>query len=152
VIDFNALIPELRDWNNGQGIDVESWIGCVGNFELAIGYSTVFWPRFIEFEGYVLREGFSEEALRGFESGCNASRSGVEALMNHLHISDIHHYGCPGATRERLVHLGHVLREIYATKLAWQFPDKSFVVFFDDSELEDLTEYQLTFYQQQANA
>ena len=25
--DFNKLIPELKDWNNGNGIDVQSWIG-----------------------------------------------------------------------------------------------------------------------------
>jgi len=25
---YSELIPELKDWNNGEGIDVESWIGC----------------------------------------------------------------------------------------------------------------------------
>ena len=66
MTDFDSLIPELRDWNNGGGIDAQTWVGCAGNFRLAIGYSTVFWPGFIEFEGYVLREGFSVESLRSF--------------------------------------------------------------------------------------
>jgi hypothetical protein len=24
--DFSQLIPELKDWNNGKGIDVESFV------------------------------------------------------------------------------------------------------------------------------
>lgn len=40
--DFSDLILELPRWNNGDGIDAESWIGCVGNYELAIGYSLIF--------------------------------------------------------------------------------------------------------------
>jgi hypothetical protein len=146
--DFDSLIPELKDWNNGAGIDIGSWIGCAGNFELAIGYSTIFWPQFVEFEGYVLREGFSIESLRSFESGsCKGRRSSVEAAMNHLHVADIQHYGCEGANRERLVYLGRVLREIYTVKLSWQFPDRNFEVSFDDSNVDTLDGYQLTFFQ-----
>ena len=66
MTDFNKLIPEMRDWNNGAGIDVRSWIGCSGSFELAIGYSTIFWPEFVEIERYVLRAGFSLDSLRRF--------------------------------------------------------------------------------------
>lgn len=32
--DFNKLIAELPRWNNGEGIDAESWIGCVGDAAL----------------------------------------------------------------------------------------------------------------------
>lgn len=41
MTDFAKLIPELPDWNNGKGIDVESWIDCIGTFQLAVGYSTL---------------------------------------------------------------------------------------------------------------
>jgi hypothetical protein len=41
-----SMRAELRAWNNGNGIDLESWVGCQGNFRLAVGYTTVFWPRF----------------------------------------------------------------------------------------------------------
>jgi hypothetical protein len=40
--NFSALIPELKDWNNGAGIDAEGWVECVGNYPLAIGYSLIF--------------------------------------------------------------------------------------------------------------
>jgi hypothetical protein len=147
MTDFNELIPEMRDWNNGAGIHVEAWVGCQGSFRLAVGYSSIFWPRFVEFERYVLREGFSVESLRGFERQCGGDRRQIEAVMNHLHIADIHHHGCEDITRERVVYLGRVLSEIYRAKLAWQFPSKRFEVHFDDSQAEHFTDYELTFVQ-----
>ena len=141
------LVPETRDWNGGAGIDVESWIGCCGNFRLAIGYSTIFWPRFVEFEDYVLRDGFSIEALRGFERHHADDRQAVESVMNHLHIADIQFYGCEDATRERLAYLGSVLREIYEAKLKWQFPNRRFEVHFHDCGTADLIESEITFFQ-----
>ena len=53
--DFNAFIAKLPNWNNGEGIAPDEWISCVGNFELASGYSLIFWPTFVRFENYVLR-------------------------------------------------------------------------------------------------
>ena len=61
--DFHKLIPELKDWNNGNGIDVQSWIQCVGSFQKAIGYSTMFWPEFVEIEGCVVRAGIPKESV-----------------------------------------------------------------------------------------
>lgn len=34
------MLLELAEWNNGDGIYLESWIGCSGDFRLAVGYST----------------------------------------------------------------------------------------------------------------
>jgi len=144
--NLESLLPELRDWNNGAGIDIESWIACIGNFQLAVGYSTVFWPRFVEFEGYVLREGFSVETLRGCEQCCSGVRGSVEALLNHLHIADIQTCGTD-VTGEQIVYLGRTLREIYTAKLRWQFPDREFEVRFDEGNFENLIDYQLTFFQ-----
>lgn len=66
--DPNTLIAELPTWNNGEGVDALSWIQMMGSYDLAVGYSLVFWPRFVRFEGYVLREDAFEEAnLRDWE-------------------------------------------------------------------------------------
>jgi hypothetical protein len=145
--NFEKLIPEMRDWNNGAGIDVRAWVGCSGSFRLAIGYTTIFWPEFVEFEHYVLRAGFSVESLRGFERQCGNDRQRIEAMLNHFHIADMHHAGCEDITREGVVYLGRVLSEIYRAKLAWQFPCKKFEVHFDDSPSESITDYELTFFQ-----
>jgi hypothetical protein len=147
MTDFNELIPEMREWNNGDGIDVEAWIGCSGNFRLAVGYSVIFWPRFVEFEGYVLRQGFSVDVLRNCESKCSGDRKAIEAVLNHLHIADIQHYGCEDISRERILYLGRLLREIYEAKLAWQFPKRRFEVCFYEPDTEDLFDYEITFFQ-----
>jgi len=152
MTDFAKLIPELKDWNNGDGISIESWICCSGNFQFAIGYSALFWPSFVEFEGYILREGFTIDGLRAWERQCGSDRRAVESVMNHLHIADTHYVGCPDINRERVVYLGRTLRDIYTVKLAWQFPARSFTVSFDDSDCDDLSDYQITFFQNDGNA
>lgn len=142
------MLAELAAWNNGKGINLSSWIGCSGNFRLAVGYSTVFWPRFVLFEDYILREGFSLEALRGFERQCGAAGRSVEVVMNHLHIEDIQHYGCDDVTEPRIAYLGRVLKEVYEAKLQWQFPDRPCEVsLLEPEDRTDLTGFQLTFWQ-----
>lgn len=146
--DFDALIPELKAWNNGEGISPEGWAECVGNFELAVGYSLIFWPRFERFEKYVLREGFSEGSVRGFESRAGSSRESVEWVMNHVHIADIH---CNVEPKEaQLRYLGRVLKEIHEVKLRADFPDLRFEVEFNDEPGLDPIDYQMSFWQAEA--
>lgn len=144
---FNELIAELSAWNNGDGIDPRDWIGCVGNYELAIGYSLIFWPRFVCFGDYVFRDGsFSAASVQGFEEATNGDRRAVEAVVNHVHIADIHcNVDDPGEAQLR--YLGRVLRDIYATKLKADFPDRAFEVVFNDESGLDPEDYELTFWQ-----
>jgi len=142
------MLPELAEWNNGKGIDLESWVGCSGDFRLAIGYSTIFWPRFTLFEDYILRERFTAESVRGFEDHCKGDKRSVEAVLNHLHIADIQYHRCEDITEERVVYLGRVLQEVYAAKLAWQFPDRPCEVsYYEPDDRSHLTDYQITFWQ-----
>jgi hypothetical protein len=143
---FNDLIPELRDWNGGKGVDAEAWISMVGRYDLAIGYSLIFWPRFVAFDGYVLRDGFSEESVRGFEEATQGNRAAVEAVVNHLHVVDIHGNE-PLPAEAQIRFLGRVLKSIYEVKLKADFPDRSFVVEFNDQPDLDPIEYEVTFYQ-----
>lgn len=149
----NFLIPEsmqaeLAAWNNGKGIDLEAWVVCSGNFRLAVGYSTIFWPEFVEFEGYILRKDFSEKALRGFESQKDTNKKTVEWVMNHLHIDGIQYGGCDDLSKDKIVLLGNVLKEIYQAKLQWKFPEKPCTVelYVPENE-DDLSQYQISFWQ-----
>lgn len=143
-----SMAVELQEWNNGKGIDLESWVGCSGRFALAVGYITIFWPKFVEFDGYILREGFSEEALRSFEGRENQDRKAVERVMNHLHIADIQYYGCEDLSKDKIRVLGSILHEIYSTKLKVQFPHTPCIVEFYQPDYEDdLMEYQISFWQ-----
>jgi hypothetical protein len=87
--NFNNLIPELPKWNDGNGIDIVTWIGCVGNFEHAIKYSSLFWPEFTEHAGCILWADFKIDAYDGFMRQTGGNKKAVEAVMNHVHILDL---------------------------------------------------------------
>jgi hypothetical protein len=142
-----SMKAELAAWNNGKGIDLESWIGCEGRFSLAVGYASIFWPALTLFEGYILFDGFSEENLRGFER-LGRTRQSVEWVMNHLHLDGIQHFGCQDISKDKLLVLGNVLKEIYEAKLCWQFPDRPCTVeLLIPDDPDDLTKYQISFWQ-----
>ena len=144
----NSMQAELGRWNNGSGIDLQSWIGCVGNVDLAVGYTTVFWPAFEVVGDYLLVEGRSKESLEGFEKKPNSTPKGVEWVLNHLHIMDIHCDNEVDVTIEHCVKLGNTLQEIYSAKLAWQFPDRPCEVkFYIPDDQDDLVQYQISFWQ-----
>ena len=73
-----SMKSELASWNHGRGISLTNWTANRGNFSLAVGYSEMFWPRFVEFEKYVLFEGFNMESLRAFERNLEATRQSVD--------------------------------------------------------------------------
>jgi hypothetical protein len=146
-IDFAKLIPALPAWNDGGGISVEDWVACVGNFELAVGYSRLFWPDFVEHEGCVFFAGFSAESYRGFVAQCDGDRRRVEAVMNHRHVFAHFSHADGSATAEQVVYLGRVLKDIWQAKLARDFPGRRFVVRFDEGPFEDLGGYEVTFWQ-----
>ena len=144
----SSMAAELQAWNNGKGIDLESWVGCSGSFALAVGYITIFWPNFVEFDGYILREGFSKEALRSFEGRENQDRKTIEWVMNHLHIADIQYHGCEDLSKDKIRVLGSTLQAIYSAKLKVQFPHTPCIVEFYQPDNEDeLLDYQISFWQ-----
>ena len=77
-----SMQAELGRWNNGSGIDLQSWISCVGNVDLAVGYTTVFWPTFEVIGDYLLVEGCSRDSLEGFEKQKNSTPKGGEWVLN----------------------------------------------------------------------
>ncbi|QKK32360.1 hypothetical protein FE844_023430 [Rhizobium indicum] len=144
----NSMKTELAAWNDGRGISLRDWTANSGNFSLAVGYSEIFWPRFVAFEKYVLVDGFNIEGLRWFEQNPEATRQSIEWVMNHFHIADIQHSACTDMAGDKLAILGERLREIYMAKLGWQFPDRTFVVEFVQPErADDFPDYQMSFCQ-----
>jgi hypothetical protein len=143
-----SMRDELGEWNNGAGIDLESWVSCEGRYSLAIGYATLFWPEFEEIDGYVLRKGASAKSIQGFEEQDGSTRKSVEAVQNHIHLADIQYRDCPDCTPDKLIILGHVLKEIFEAKLHWQFPDRPCTVeFIIPENTDDLDGFQITFWQ-----
>ena len=145
--DFLRLIPEMAEWNGGAGINVDGWLSVRGGFPLAIGFSTLFWPRFVEFDGCVLFEGFSVETFQGFMLETKGNRAAVEEVKNHRHLMDIFCLSTPVPTVEQLEYLGEVLRDAWEVKLARVFPQRRVRVSFERGMLEDLLGYVVTFWQ-----
>lgn len=144
-----SMRSDLAAWNEGKGIDLDAWVGCMGNFSLAVGYASIFWPEFVEFEGYILRKNFREESLREFEKMNGSDRAATESVMNHLHIVDIQHAGCTDASKDKIQILGNTLKEIYMTKLRYEFPERNFCVdFYAPEDQELLIDYQISFWTQ----
>ena len=144
------LVLETREWNGGAGMSVADWIGCVGGFEHAIGYGELFWPDFVELDGCVFFAGVSEAGYRGFLDQTGGDKRAVEAVLNHRHVLDLFADARP--TREQVVYLGRLLREVWAAKLARDFPGRRFVVAFAEQGCEALLDYEVTFYQDDAEA
>jgi hypothetical protein len=146
-VPLSQLVPETQEWNDGRGIDLLSWIGCVGSSEHAIAYGELFWPDFVEFDGCVFFAGFCEVNYRGFMTQTGGDRRAVEAIMNHRHITDIFFGSGNEPTRCQVIYLGRLLREMLAAKLYREFPEKAFVVSFPEVPSEQLLDYEITFYQ-----
>ena len=133
-------ILDLKNW----GSDVNSWLFNNGNFDLAVGYSLIFWPKFIVIDGYVLRHGATKKALTSFLEATNGNSVAAQSVVNHIHISDLHFKDINEAQAR---HLGRTLRAIHKAKLEMDFPDHAFVVSFNDEPNLDLMDYELTFWQ-----
>jgi hypothetical protein len=146
-----SFVSELSAWKNGGDpidfTDLKSWLGSNGNLNLAIGYSTIFWPKFILFEDYIFREECPVESVRAFEAQSQGNKSSVEWVLNHIHITDIH-FSDEDATEDKVVFLGRKLKEIWEVKLQWQFPDRPCEVeFIEPENRSNLVEFQLSFWQ-----
>ncbi len=146
---FEALIPELKRWNEEERISVDGWIRIVGDYDHAIGYSSLFWPAFTEFEDCILFADFSESIFRDFWTHPKANRQSVEAVMNHRHLGDWFGSGPddPKPTRDQVLYLGRILRDCWDAKLRRDFPDRRIEVFWSEEFVEDLADYEITFYQ-----
>jgi hypothetical protein len=148
MTNFNKLIPELKEWDEGKGIDPKSWICCVGNFQMTIGYSTVFWPKFIEVDGFVVADDVDRDRVRMCLEEWKGDRERAQRTANYLSIENLHHAECEDASPERFAYLGSVLRETYEQKLKRDYPDRTFVVeYIEPDDQEDLDGYGVTFYE-----
>jgi hypothetical protein len=141
--DFKKLVPEITKWNNGQGVNISSWIEMMGDYAHAVGYSVIFWPSFIEKDGCVFRANVTN--IEQWSKAYNGDRQAIESTANHFHLCDLHCNDTEGNTPERLQYLASVLKEIYTCKLKLDFPQKSFRVdVYNEAEGPVVTFYQET--------
>jgi hypothetical protein len=148
--DFSALIPEIKNWNGGKGVDVETWIGCEGDHKHLIGYARILWPDFVEHDGCIfLGESLDEANYRAWLAQTKGDKKRVEAVMNHQHVVDLFsrsHHSPP--TRAVVLYVGRLMKDILQAKLNRDFPDRKVTVTFTEDGVDDLVDYQITFFQE----
>ena len=115
--DVTNLIPELSSWNDGAGISISSWIGCVGRFDHAVGYASIFWPDFVFYDGCILLRTPSAENFQNWMQTLNGDRAELEGMLNHRHITDLFFQSEFKPTKEIVLHLGRLLKEMWTAKL-----------------------------------
>ncbi|WP_421854588.1 hypothetical protein [Oricola sp.] len=143
-----SMSDELRAWNNGAGIPLETWTESEGNYKLAVGYAALLWPRFEAVGKYILVEGVSKENIEGFENQAGSTPKGVEWTLNHWHLADLHYHDRDNLSADKLLFVGNIVKEMWEAKLRTQFPDRPCTVeFYVPDDPEELSEYQVSFWQ-----
>ena len=64
-----------------------------------------------------------------------------------LRVADF--FAGSGPTRDQVVYLGRLLREMWTAKIHRDFPGKKIVVSFSEAHYERLLDYEITVYQEQ---
>lgn len=130
MAEVTDVLPELRLWNKGAGISPDDWIYLEGRADHALGFSSLFWPEFLEFDGYVLRAPLDVGRLRSWERAGH-SRQQVETAMNaflfdHMFPDDGTE---PGLKSVQLKRLATIMADMLAAKLNRDFPGRRFSAF-----------------------
>jgi hypothetical protein len=68
--------------------------------------------------------------------------------MNHVHILDIFPNPLVKPSRQMVLYVGKLLKDVWQAKLKRDFPDRRIIVSFPDDYSEDLLEYEVTFFQE----
>jgi hypothetical protein len=151
-VPLKKLVPTALPWNEGKETGVWEWRYLTGDYSQAIAYGELFWPDFQAHDGCVLwAEGFDESNYNAFMEQTSGNRRAVEAVMNHVHIAYLFDSLRVDPTTDQMVYLGRLLREIWSVKLRHDFPDRRFVVHFEEDSSEDDIGYEITFYQSDHN-
>lgn len=129
-MNVTALIPELARWND-NGISPDDWIFIEGRADHALGFCSLLWPEFVEFEDYVLRAPVDVGRLRDWERAGDRSRRQIETAMNsHLLDGAFPQDGADEALKNAQSEcLATIMADMLAAKLARDFPHRRFATF-----------------------
>jgi len=108
-----------------------------GGGELAVAFSALYWPEFVEVEGCVLlRERYEPVNFREWKEEFGGDLSRVEGIVNHVHLWDLFQPDEASVPERAIESLGRILSCTWQCALRQQFPGREFDVRFveDDSE------------------
>ncbi len=126
----------FQQWKQANGNDFSIWdyLSGIANVEVAIAFSKLFWPEFIEHQGGIfLAEAFDIEIYQQWKEKLVNDINAIERMMNHQHIDDI----LPGAEKvgiDNLYYLGDTIAQMWSSRLKLVYPDRTFQVNCDRDE------------------
>lgn len=75
------------------------------------------------------------------------NKKAAESTANHVHV--LHLFATESPTRELVLYVGRLLKEIWQVKLEHDFPERKFTVFFPEEDNLELIDYEITFFQEE---
>ncbi|MCD8486380.1 MAG: hypothetical protein LRZ84_06445 [Desertifilum sp.] len=129
--DLNlAQLKNFQRWRrlNESQFSLWDYLHRVSRVEVALAYTKLFLPDFIEYEGGIfLKEAFSQDFYEQWKVTLDGDMTAIEKVMNHQHIDDL----LPGAEQvgiDNLLYLGEAIAQTWDSRLRSVYPDKPFNV------------------------
>jgi hypothetical protein len=124
-------LPQLQAWRDRwqrPNFGVWDFLDYHADVELAAAFASLFWPEFVEVDGFVLLAArYTPESLEEWRAAYPADRRAVESVLNEVHVYDLFSRrsseGVPLAVHE---YVGQVLRRTWSCALEAAFPDRRF--------------------------
>lgn len=132
-------LKHFQEWKaiNGESFSLLDYLSVVSSAEVAIAYTKIFSPDFIEYDGGVfLAEVFSAELYQQWKAKLGDDRSAIERVMNHIHLDDLFQ-GADKVGIENLAYLGEVLKQLWEYRLRSLYPNRSFQVLCNWDKAEE---------------
>jgi hypothetical protein len=151
--NYNNLITDLDDWDahNNCEMGPDGWLAGMGSFNYAVAFSSLFWPEFVVYDNCVFFAPFREHDVQNYSRLPHTSdedKCRTEVTLNHKHLLDFFPNEEAKPTREQVIYLGRILKDMWQLKLNRDFPDRVIVVSFPEDYSEDLMDYEITFWQE----
>ena len=127
-----SLLPDYQSWQRAQSGEFTLWnyIDVRTDLQVAAAFGKLFWPDFIEHDGYVLlAEQFDPASVAQWRQELGDDRAAVERMVNHVHVYDLFNNNPADTDKTALAaYLGQVLAQCWHHALHAAFPDKRFTV------------------------
>jgi hypothetical protein len=129
-------MSDFQQWKKANGDDFSIWnyLSGVTTVEMALAFTTLFWPDFVEHDcGIFLAEAFNQELYEQWKAELGNDIAAIERVMNHQHIDDLLP-GAEGVGIDNLFYLGQVIQQMWKNRLKSGYPDRSFQVLCNQDE------------------
>src|SRR5438876_9730226 len=85
---FQKYKQENESWM--PNFDIWDYLNLRADYDLAVAFSKLFWPDFIEVDGCILlATSYSPENFAHWKESLKGDKRAIETMLNHTHIWDL---------------------------------------------------------------